>query len=338
MKVQETSFRWMVLCLALSGLMIVGCGDDDGVTTPEITEFEVIQPAIHVYTSNTNQGPVITAQALFDNMNDGNAANDYFVLSVRSADHFALGHIPGAINIPWREIGQEARLALLSTDQAIAVYCYTGHTGGIATALLNAMGYEAYNLKFGMGAWTKDEAIRVAKAFDETVDAHDFQVETQINEPTATFEIPTTDFSTSTVANLILRAAADDVASNVTAAVTAQSLFDNLNDSDSSNDPIIVSVRSAEHYAIGHIPGAINIPWREIALEANLSKLDPNREIVVYCYTGHTGAVAATALNLLGYDAVNMKFGIMAWTRDAAVRVASPFREDVDAHDFPVEP
>jgi rhodanese-related sulfurtransferase len=38
------------------------------------------------------------------------------------------------------------------------------------------------------------------------------------------------------------------------------------------NDPIIVSVRSAEHYALGHVPGAINIPWREIALGTSLNK------------------------------------------------------------------
>lgn len=95
-------------------------------------------------------------------------------------------------------------------------------------------------------------------------------------------------------------------------------------------------MRSATHYAIGHIPGAVNIPWREIAKEENLQKLPTDRQIVVYCYTGHTGAVATTALNLLGYDAVNLKFGIGAWTKDANVRVAAPFSEATSS-DFPVE-
>ena len=47
---------------------------------------------------------------------------------------------------------------------------------------------------------------------------------------------------------------------------------------------------------------------------------DPaDQQIVDYCYTGHTGQVAATALALLGYDVTNMKFGIMGWTDDAEV-------------------
>lgn len=319
----------------LAGLMAFGCGSDDPASS-EVTEFEVLQPAIDGYTSNSNQAPVITAQSLFDNMNDGNAANDYFVLSVRSTDHYAIGHIPGAANIPWRDIGKEANLAQLPTNQPIAVYCYTGHTGGIATALLNAMGYEAYNLKFGMGAWTTDQSVRVAAAFNEATDAHDFAVETQINTPSQTFDLATTNYTSSTDSDEILKAASDYVATTIPGVTTAQSLFDNLNDGNTTNDPIVVSVRSADHYAIGHVPGAINIPWREIAKESNLQKLDPSKEIVIYCYTGHTGAVAAVALKLLGYNAVNMKFGIMSWTTDSAVRVASPFNESTDAHDFPI--
>lgn len=323
-----------IISLLFGGLVFLGCGGDDGTVTPVKTEFDVIQPALDGYTSDTNQGPVISAQALFDNINDGNAANDYFIVSVRSAEHYAVGHIPGAINIPWREVGKDANLALLPTDKPLAVYCYTGHTGGIATALLNTMGYEAYNLKFGMGSWTKDQSVRIAKAFDEAVDAHDFAVETQINTPTATFALADVEFTTATSDAAILTAACDFVATNITSVTIAQVLFDNLNDGNAANDPIIVSVRSAEHYAIGHVPGAINIYWRDIAKEENLQKLDPSKEIVVYCYTGHTGAVSAAALNLLGYNAVNMKFGMMSWTKDASVRVASAFDEAVDAHDF----
>jgi len=64
-----------------------------------------------------------------------------------------------------------------------------------------------------------------------------------------------------------------------------------------------------------------------IAARAGVAELPPDRQIVVYCYTGHTGAVATTALNMLGYDAINMKFGMGAWTRDANVRASAPFSE-----------
>jgi rhodanese-related sulfurtransferase len=284
-----------------------------------------------------DKAPVITAQALFDNLNDGDSSNDPVILSVRSPEHYAIGHIPGAINIPWKQIGDAAKVAVLPKDQKIVVYCYTGHTGGVATTALNAMGYDAVNLKFGIAAWTRNEEVRATRAFSEEMDAHDYPIETAPNSTLAEYPLADPEYTASEVEHDIVMAATRAyVGGDKAPVITAQALFDNLNDGDSSNDPVILSVRSPEHYAIGHIPGAINIPWKQIARPDNLKKLPTDRQIVVYCYTGHTGAVATTALNMLGYDAVNLKFGIAAWTRDAAVRAAAPFSEQTEAHDFPV--
>ena len=38
-------------------------------------------------------------------------------------------------------------------------------------------------------------------------------------------------------------------------AVKAADVFANLDDGDASNDPILLDVRSAEDYALGHVPG-----------------------------------------------------------------------------------
>jgi hypothetical protein len=58
--------------------------------------------------------------------------------------------------------------------------------------------------------------------------------------------------------------AADDILadaegyfSNGTKNISADALYDNLNDGDTSNDPYIISVRSKEHYDLGHIPTAV---------------------------------------------------------------------------------
>ena len=71
-----------------------------------------------------------------------------------------------------------------------------------------------------------------------------------------------------------------------------------------------------EAFPLGHIEGAYNIPWKSIVDPANLAKLPTDEQIVVYCYTGHTGQVAAALLRILGYDAINLKFGMMGWTDD----------------------
>ena len=46
---------------------------------------------------------------------------------------------------------------------------------------------------------------------------------------------------------------------------------------------------------------------------------------MTYCYTGHTGQIAATTLGLLGYNVLNMKYGMMGWTDDETVLATAPF-------------
>jgi ArsR family transcriptional regulator len=45
----------------------------------------------------------------------------------------------------------------------------------------------------------------------------------------------------------------------------------------------IVDVLPAESYAMGHIPGAVNLPLESMANRARQLLPDPRAEIVVYC-------------------------------------------------------
>jgi rhodanese-related sulfurtransferase len=89
---------------------------------------------------------------------------------------------------------------------------------------------------------------------------------------------------------------------------------------DPARAPLLVSVCAPDDYARAHIPGSINIPRGAVFKPANLSKLPPkDRPIVTYCYTG-TGAIGtATVLNLMGYDARQLAWGTMGWSRNDAV-------------------
>lgn len=75
------------------------------------------------------------------------------ILDVRPADEFALGHLPGAVNIPLREL--EARLAEFDPAQEIVAYCRGAYCvlSYEAVATLRARGFKVRRLEDGLPEW-----------------------------------------------------------------------------------------------------------------------------------------------------------------------------------------
>lgn len=306
------------LVLALS---IAACDDDP--SGPDQTDFEIVQAAVQAWLATSPAAAIVPA-TVYDDLQL--ATPTKYILSVRAQSAYEIGHIPGAHRIDWRNVSQTANMATLPTDQEIVVYCYTGHTGGLAAASLGILGFDTVNLKWGMMNWSDEDTVVVTAAWDVT-QSLDAATETTVHSlGTTVYELPDMSLTGATDEAKVQAAVAawleDDTWSPT---MSAQVVFDELNDGNSADDPLIISVRSATHYALGHVPGAINIALADLATTAVLEKLDPDRDIVVYCYTGHTGSQAAALLNTLGYKTYNMKFGMMAWTTTAAVLTITPF-------------
>jgi rhodanese-related sulfurtransferase len=60
----------------------------------------------------------------------------------------------------------------------------------------------------------------------------------------------------------------------------------------------------------------------------NLSKIDPDSPVYVYCYTGHSAAQSAALLQILGYDAYSVKFGMCGWSSDPDINAGKCFNPD----------
>jgi rhodanese-related sulfurtransferase/DNA-binding transcriptional ArsR family regulator len=75
----------------------------------------------------------------------------------------------------------------------------------------------------------------------------------------------------------------------------------------------ILDVRPEDEFALGHVPGAINIPLR--ALESRLSELDPLKEIVAYCRGPYCvlSYEAVAALRKRGFKALRLEDGLPEW-------------------------
>jgi len=83
---------------------------------------------------SVNPGVVdgVTARAL--------VASGAKVVDVRTPQEFASGHVPGAINIPYEEIGKRAaEIGPASTP--VVLYCRSGRRSAIAAETLQKAGY-----------------------------------------------------------------------------------------------------------------------------------------------------------------------------------------------------
>lgn len=75
----------------------------------------------------------------------------------------------------------------------------------------------------------------------------------------------------------------------------------------------VIDVRPEDEFALGHLPGAINIPLR--SLRARLSELDQAREIVAYCrgpYCVWSWEAVAT-LRARGFKVRRLEDGLPEW-------------------------
>jgi ArsR family transcriptional regulator len=75
----------------------------------------------------------------------------------------------------------------------------------------------------------------------------------------------------------------------------------------------ILDVRPEDEFALGHVPGALNIPLR--SLEARLSELDTSKEIIAYCRGPYCvlSYDAVAALRKRGFKALRLVDGLPEW-------------------------
>ena len=216
-----------------------------------------------------------------------------FLVDVREVSEIeANGYIAGAINIPIRGLLENLD-KLPGLDEPIVIYCGSGHRGGIAIALLKGLGYtNVRNLGGGLGGWTK-----AGLPVETGVPAEAAAISTPIVENQALFTA-FNDFLTSMPDSFYAIGAAP------------------LNEALAGGaTPVFIDVRSqAEWDKDGYIEGATLIPLPDFMNSLDQLPEDTSTPILIYCGSGHRGAIAMAALRLLGYtDVTNLGGGLGAW-------------------------
>jgi len=252
-------------------------------------ESATVQAALEAYVENlpAGYGNISVADLSVEMLEKP----DLVLVDVRQPAEYAESHIPGAFNIPLRDLAKNLD-KLPDLDAEIVVYCGTAFRSSIAMTSLQILGYtNVRNMAGGFNAWLGEE----------------YATTTDVVEPESV--------------------AAPEVDPDVLAAVDAQlsSLpegwgsvkAEDLNVELIENPPaLLIDVRTpTEWEEKGYIAGAVNQPLEQFMSFAGEWPADKAANIVIYCAAGHRGNMAATIMRTLGYTNVrNLAGGFGAWT------------------------
>lgn len=90
-------------------------------------------------------------------------------------------------------------------------------------------------------------------------------------------------------------------------------MTDGLEHYESTENGVLLDVRSKAEYDEGHIPGSICVPLQKIEKKIEHTIEDKETPVFVYCVTGARSGRAASIMRSLGYEHVFNIGGILGY-------------------------
>lgn len=297
----EKRWTWMLLIL-IALVAFAGCSDDDDPVTPTPTTaaFSTMAAAGAAYLNDSADCPgVISAVDL------NNDLADFTVIDIRQQIDYDNGHIDGAYHSSLGTLLDDLASEAIPSGNPYVVACYSGQSAGHAKIAMELMGYtDVYSLLFGMSSWN---AATAGPWNDNTGDNLTNPETTPNNGDLVINAYPVLTGDEATVVE-------DRVAAMLTVGfrgVMYDAIKDNL------EDYFILNyfgeadyLGTGENGTPGHIPGAFQFtPYASMAIDEMLGNIPADKTVVVYCWTGQHSSQVTAYLNMLGYDALSLKFG-----------------------------
>ena len=305
--------RFLILFLGLF-IIITACSDDDNPaeTQEQIVEFNLVESVgnqyFSSYTSTSGKSVNISIADVKTLLTDGDTSNDPYIIDYRSAADFASGHIISAVNMAIGDLVTKINDGTIPKTKTILNICYTGQTASWATAVLNMLGYDAQNLLFAMCSVVADNSINGTDKWINQIAGDEFatQLKTTDLTPTTEHAYPTLSTGKTSAEDIIKERITSILAADGWGRIDAATVFSNP-----GNYFIINYWPKAEYLNPGHIEGAFCYePKTSLKKDAMLKYLPTDKTIVIYCYTGQTSAQIAAYLQILGYDAKSLLYGV----------------------------
>jgi len=270
-------------------------------------ESSLLSEVLQLSNAYFGRFPFMRAEDVYAKIVQGGDSS-YLLVSVQSPEEYARGHVPGAINIPMREIAETQSLALLPRGKKIVFTCDNGHRSMAAALFLGQLGYETYAMSMGLSYWNGSGA-GISSPYPGSAG---YPVSTVHVSPQVSTILPLLAGTGTNGRETIIARTRAILASERNLFIDRGEIYAKAVQ---GSDPgyFLVSLQRPEDYAKGHVPGAVNIPFSDIAKVESLRKLPRDKKIVLVCYVGHWAGSAALFLNQLGYEAYDMRFGTLGW-------------------------
>jgi len=233
---------------------------------------------------------------------------DNKILSVRSAKEFKKAHLPHALNVTHKEILSGRYLDDFDSMVTFLIYSDDGYEAVSTMVLMNLLDHKTYILKFGMMDWNLQHVYG-----EVWKNSHSYPVSHEKEVTGEVFKLPVIKQTSSSLEELIKSRYTSYILRKDNT-ILIKDITDILqNWSENKSHYQIISVRRNKDYKTGHIANAINIPLFDLLSNEQLRRIDPDKTTLVYCDTGHLSELATTLLNLLGYNAQSIHYGMMGW-------------------------
>jgi rhodanese-related sulfurtransferase len=293
--------HYLPLVLVVGIVFFSSCGDDEP-ERPDYPAHEIIVE--HLKAKNLDL-PTMFVDWIVDppalaNVND--FINSYYIMDIRGTAYYNAGHIEGAISSALLYVVDDAENA----DKPILLVDQTGQISGHALVALRMSGYpNCQVLKWGMAGWNSDFSGPWINNVRDTARSYSSWEAPPGNLTAAggPYDKPT------------IRTIETDPDSLLEDRVN--SLVDGYRNERAStvlNGPsgyfIDVYMDDADIAEYGHIKGALKLPLSIAGDE--IYKLNIEKGIAIYSWTGHTSSVVTAWLVILGYGVESISFGANA--------------------------
>lgn len=283
------------------------------------------------YVNSRNFPSLIKASSVYEELEGNN-----HVIDLRGPLSFKEGHIKGAVKVEFSDIPDyfTNKIKPFEYDRIIVV-CYSGQISSYTVSLLRLMGYgNVYAMRWGMSAWNNDFAYQwtdgISSEFQDKLESED-------NERAVPGDFPKLNTGKTTGEEIMeVRFNQLFEAGSEEAVIKAEDVFAN------PHNFYIINYDRKDKYESAHIPGAIRYkPNGTLSIISEMQTIPADKDIVIYCGTGHNSGFVTAYLRLFGYNAKTLLYGNNAFMHDKMVAEKNtlswlPFT-DAEIENYPYE-